>query len=63
MDILTKQLVNKAAAYSSAFSEVFDQDTTINHSDVKYHEDTDTYGKFVRAYHDVIGYSSKYYYE
>lgn len=62
MDTLTKQLIDKSAAFSSAFSELFNQDTTINSSEVQYLEDKDMMGKFVRAYHVEIGYSSKFYY-
>lgn len=62
MDTLTKQLIDRSAAYSSAFSEVFNKDTTINHADVSYVDEEDIGGKFVRAYHPTLGYSSKYYY-
>lgn len=63
MDSFTKKLVDKSAAFSSAFSEVFEQDTTINDTEVTYHESQDYGGCFVRAYHPQIGFSSKYYYE
>lgn len=62
MDSFTKKLVDKASAYSVAFSEVFEQDTTINDTEVDYIEDQDVNGTFVRAYHESVGYSSKYYY-
>ena len=61
MDTLTKQLVDKAAAYNSAFSELWYQDNEI--TNVEYVEGQDVGGKFVRAYEPQLGYSSKYYYE
>lgn len=61
MDFLTKQLVDKAAAFNSAFSELWQQDNTL--TDVEYVEGQDYSGSFVRAYNEILGYSSKYYYE
>lgn len=61
MDTLTKKLVDKAAAYNSAFEELHVKDSSIKTAE--YIDETDTRGKFVRAYVEHLGYSDKYYYE
>ncbi len=63
MDLLTKQLVDKSAAFNSSFSELRNRDNSITDLDVEYFEDKDIMGRFVRAYSDKVGYSSKFYYE
>lgn len=61
MDNFVKEIINKAAAYSSAFKELELKDNTIK--DAQYFEGNDLGGIFVRAYVEGLGYSSKYYYE
>ena len=60
MDSLTTKLIDKAAAYNSAFVEIWQEGN--NDTDVEYLEDSDINGTYVRAYLEGVGWSSKYYY-
>lgn len=62
MDTLTKQLIDKSAAYSSAFNQLRTLDKDINPNEVEYTEDSDIMGRFVRSYHIDVGFSDKYYF-
>lgn len=60
MDSLTTKLIDKAAAYNSAFVEVWQIGRNV--TDVEYVEGSDINGTYVRAYLEGVGWSSKYYY-